>query len=140
MKPSVKLCDLIRCPKLWPDFSGGGAPRCGVMGMVPGHMDHCPDKRLHNLSEMTEVLADLEHRQWRHWTRYMLDNMTPENIERWKRQIKTSYSQLSEKEKESDRVWARKVLARLLKEKMVDVNVITREDLAELRNGESDQS
>lgn len=58
-----------------------------------------------------EELADLEHEQWAHWTRYMLDNLTPENIERWKRQCNTPYSALSEKEKESDREWARKVLA-----------------------------
>ena len=41
----------------------------------------------------------------------MLDNLTPENIERWRRQIETPYSELSEKEKESDRGWARKALA-----------------------------
>ena len=58
---------------------------------------------------LIERLAELEHEQWVHWTRYMLDNLTPENIERWKGQIETPYSELSEKEKESDRVWARKV-------------------------------
>lgn len=62
-------------------------------------------------AEMLEELADLEHEQWVHWTRYMLDNLTPENIGRWKRQCDTPYSALSEKEKESDREWARKVLA-----------------------------
>jgi len=57
-----------------------------------------------------EQLAELEHEQWAHWTKYMLDNLAPENIERWKRQIDTPYSELSEKEKESDRNWARKVI------------------------------
>jgi len=57
-----------------------------------------------------EKLADLEHKQWVHWTKYMLENLTKENIARWKRQINTSYFKLSEKEKESDRVWARKVI------------------------------
>ena len=57
-----------------------------------------------------ERLAALEHEQWAHWTRYMLDNLTPENIERWERQIATPYSDLSESEKESDREWARKVV------------------------------
>ena len=59
---------------------------------------------------MIEKLAALEHEQWAHWTRYMLDNLTPENIERWKRQIETPYSDLTENEKESDRNWARRVL------------------------------
>lgn len=61
-----------------------------------------------------EKLASLEHDQWAHWTGYMLNNLTPENIERWKRQIKTPYSQLTEKEKESDREWARKAYNILL--------------------------
>ncbi len=62
------------------------------------------------MSEMSEVLADLEHQQWAYWTRYMLDNLSAENIERWKKQIETPYSELTDKEKESDRVWARKVI------------------------------
>jgi hypothetical protein len=60
-----------------------------------------------------ERLAALEHNQWTHWTRYMLDNLTPENIERWRRQIATPYAELSEREKESDRQWADLVLAAL---------------------------
>lgn len=60
--------------------------------------------------ELREKLADLEHQQWAHWTRYMLNNLTPENIERWQRQINTPYKNLSEKEKQSDRQWADKVL------------------------------
>jgi len=57
-----------------------------------------------------EMLADLEHQQWAHWTEYMLNNLSDENIERWKVQCQTDYKELSEKEKESDRVWARKVI------------------------------
>lgn len=59
---------------------------------------------------LLEGLANLEHEQWIHWTSYMLSNLTPENIERWKRQCETPYSDLTEKEKRSDREWARKVL------------------------------
>jgi hypothetical protein len=40
----------------------------------------------------------------------MLDNFTPENIVRWRRQIATPYAALSEREKDSDREWADKVL------------------------------
>lgn len=59
---------------------------------------------------LREELADLEHQQWAHWTRYMLNNLTPENTERWLRQVNTPYINLSEQEKESDRRWADKVL------------------------------
>lgn len=62
------------------------------------------------MDELREKLAELEHRQWAHWTRYMLDNLSFENIERWKRQIQTPYNELPEAEKDSDRVWADKVL------------------------------
>jgi hypothetical protein len=61
-------------------------------------------------SAIREKLAELEHIQWSHWTAYMLDNLTPENIEHWRRQISTPYSELSEIEKDSDRKWADKVL------------------------------
>lgn len=56
-----------------------------------------------------ERLAALEHEQWAHWTAYMLANMTPENAERWRRQIATPYAELTEREKDSDREWARRV-------------------------------
>lgn len=59
---------------------------------------------------LREQLADLEHKQWAHWTKYMLNNLTDENKENWKRQIDTDYKDLSEKEKDSDREWADKVL------------------------------
>ncbi len=60
--------------------------------------------------ELLEKVAALEHEQWSHWTEYMLDNLTPENIERWRRQIKIDYSDLTRKEQESDIVWAKKVV------------------------------
>ena len=60
---------------------------------------------------MRDRIAALEHEQWAHWTKYMLDNLTPENIAQWNQQIDTPYSELTEKEKDSDRVWADKVLA-----------------------------
>lgn len=68
---------------------------------------------------LLERLARLEHEQWAHWTRYMLDNLSEENIQRWRRQIDTSYDHLSEEEKESDRRWARRVLALLEEEGVI---------------------
>lgn len=78
--------------------------------------------------ELVEELADLEHAQWAHWTRYMLSTLSPllepvrmvgspeyvkahEALLRWTGQTVTPYGSLSEAEKESDREWARKVLA-----------------------------
>jgi hypothetical protein len=66
------------------------------------------------LKEMTtpirERLAALEHEQWAHWTRYLLDHLTPENVERWRRQIDTPCQRSSEPEKQSDRAWADRIL------------------------------
>jgi len=73
-----------------------------------------PESEAANIqAELIEDLADLEHQQWAHWTEYMLNNLAPENIERWKQQIKTPYSALSEKEKGSDRDWANNVMMTL---------------------------
>lgn len=62
------------------------------------------------MNNVIEDLARLEHQQWAHWTKYMLDNLTPENIERWKKRIETDYSDLTSKEQDSDREWAIKVM------------------------------
>jgi len=63
-----------------------------------------------DMSEVLEKLAKAEHDQWAHWTEYMLNNLTPQNISRWKKQVETQYANLTEIEKESDRKWARIVL------------------------------
>lgn len=81
-------------------------------------------------TELRERLADLEHRQWAHWTRYLLTKMgimhesgglsarallhNPDvrlTLLRWESQVNIAYSNLSESEKNSGRVWADKVLA-----------------------------
>lgn len=59
---------------------------------------------------LLEKLADLEHRQWQSWTAYFLSNLTKENEVRWSEQALKNYAQLSEEDKEKDRVYARKVL------------------------------
>jgi ADP-ribose pyrophosphatase len=59
---------------------------------------------------LLECLAALEHEQWAAWTRHFLSNQTPENVERWEKQLAATYEQLSESEKEADRTWAKKVL------------------------------
>ena len=71
-------------------------------------------------TDLIEKLADLEHKQWGHWTRYFLESYNEDNRKRWNRQANTAYKSLSEKEKESDRVWARKVL-KILKQLNLEV-------------------
>lgn len=68
------------------------------------------------MDELLEKLAALEHEQWAHWTKYMLaqllyhENSANPIVRRWYLQIDTPYHRLSKFEKESDRVWAKKVL------------------------------
>jgi len=58
-----------------------------------------------------EKLADLEHEQWSHWIRYLLlERHDDKDRERWSCQARTDYKDLSEKEKNSDRVWSEKVI------------------------------
>ena len=75
-----------------------------------------------------EKLAALEHESWSGWTKWMLSQIEHEAavigddfyvrdlvmqlpcFKRWTRQMSTPYSELSEKEKESDRVEVRKKL------------------------------
>ena len=63
--------------------------------------------------ELFEQLAAIEHERWADWQKYMhslcdagVDGslcITPINVKHWTRQIETKYSELSEKEKDSDR-------------------------------------
>ena len=80
------------------------------------------------MENLLEDLAELEHQQWAHWTKYMLDRLDElgdkvddkgklgavfdyvEQELNWRRQITTPYSELTEKEKDSDRSWASKSL------------------------------
>ncbi|MBA7681545.1 hypothetical protein ES703_89885 [subsurface metagenome] len=68
------------------------------------------------MDELLEKLAALEHEKWSGWTEYMLKrlgyhpNSSNVWVRRWYRQIATPYSELSQAEKESDRLEARKVL------------------------------
>lgn len=52
---------------------------------------------------LIEKLAAIEHARWSRWHVHCKKNWTPENVSRWDRQARTSYEDLSETEKESDR-------------------------------------
>ncbi len=69
---------------------------------------------------MKELLAHVQHAIWAHWMQYLFSvcqtnddgsvTIPSDKVERWKRQMYTDYYNLSEKEKDSDRHQADKVL------------------------------
>ena len=69
---------------------------------------------------MREKLAELAHDQWSGWMEYLFKKgrfnkdgswtMPPWAVKKWKRQMETPYSELSESEQESDRNEADKFL------------------------------
>lgn len=78
--------------------------------------------------DLRDRIAELEHKQWAHWTKYMLDNLNDENINRWRDQIETPYSELSEKEKDADRKWADITLNLKVKVECPDRKMLTYKD------------
>jgi len=68
-------------------------------------------------ARIIEELADLEHRQWMHWSQYVArEHDIPEKLEeKWNENWKP-YSELSEEMKDKDRKWARKALEIVKKE------------------------
>ncbi|WP_175145610.1 hypothetical protein [Achromobacter ruhlandii] len=84
-------------------------------------MNHEERQRIEDaMSAILEDLAHIEHERWSHWQAYMHSKgvrqadgslLIPRDlIERWDRQIETTYSNLTEKEKEGDREQVRKYL------------------------------
>jgi hypothetical protein len=63
--------------------------------------------------ELLEKLADLEHQQWIEWSKSVSTEVSKERQARWKKYW-VPYSDLDEKVKEQDRVYARKII-KLLK-------------------------
>lgn len=70
--------------------------------------------------QLVEQLAAIEHARWAHWQRYVHDQCEPQGdgalvipaalVERWEAQIETSYADLTEREKSSDREQVQKYL------------------------------
>jgi hypothetical protein len=61
-------------------------------------------------SALIEELADLSHRQWVGWMRYLWRTDSPDQQKRWRRQAGTIYAELPSGEQESDRVEARRTV------------------------------
>ncbi len=72
------------------------------------------------MNNLREQLAALAHEQWAGWMKYLFENSKEADdgsveipaslVARWKRQMATSYHDLPENEKESDRAEAEKIL------------------------------
>lgn len=64
-------------------------------------------------SQLLEEIAAVEHERWSHWQRYLHEqctlqedgslNIPPSLVARWTQQLDTTYAELSEEEKQSDR-------------------------------------
>lgn len=89
----------------------------------PWKCSHSPSPKLDWMEEFVEEGARLEHSRWAGWQRYLHSKCLEMNFEgkkyvyfpvelydRWEKQIETSYFELSEEEKESDRKEVRKYL------------------------------
>lgn len=71
-------------------------------------------------SNSRETIARIQHDIWSRWMKYMLTCgeydkrgnwiMPKEKVERWHRQMNTPYSELTEKERDSDRERADRVM------------------------------
>jgi len=72
---------------------------------------------------LREELSDLEHQQWESWSRYVANDLLKINklavIERWRINW-IPYSELNEKTKDSDRIWADKII-KLINSKFMTV-------------------
>lgn len=63
------------------------------------------------MSAELEKIAKIEHDQWVEWAKSIMkdEDLSPERVKRWKK-LFVPYDQLKEKDKNDDRLWARKVL------------------------------
>lgn len=61
--------------------------------------------------EIIEKLSELEHEQWVEWSKELAEkeNLSKKRLKRWKK-CWIPYSQLSGRQKEFDRIWARKAI------------------------------
>jgi len=77
------------------------------------------------LASLFEELAALEHERWAHWQTFVHAKghrqpdgslvLPPQLVERWERQLKTKYEELTNEEKESDREQVRKYFPLIVK-------------------------
>lgn len=62
---------------------------------------------------LLDKLAEIEHEQWVQWANAVKGEVSLERAKRWEGYM-VPYSELSEKAKDMDRLWATKVIACLI--------------------------
>lgn len=94
----------------------------GAIQFLPAWMVEAVDPIIADKSTaLRESLSDVSHDIWSSWMRWMFTvgtfnedgtwTMPTGLVERWRRQMETPYTELSEREKDSDREQADKILA-----------------------------
>jgi hypothetical protein len=86
-------------------------------------MDH--KEICHRLEIAIDVLADIEHERWAHWQSYLHSKGVRQSdgslvipadlIAKWEYQVVTSFANLSDSEKDSDREQVRKYIPAVAK-------------------------
>ena len=66
-----------------------------------------------NRKELLEALARHSHSEWMEWSKAIAENecLSPARLKRWQGDLWKPYDQLSEDQKEQDRIRAREILA-----------------------------
>jgi hypothetical protein len=74
--------------------------------------------RLNPSEELIEALAEIEHEQWMHWSQAVAGDVSHATRNKWQRSW-VVYDELTEELKETDRVWARKVVELLRQRSLI---------------------
>ncbi|KKN26095.1 hypothetical protein LCGC14_0878120 [marine sediment metagenome] len=128
-KPKEAKCD--NCDKPVDTELEGIVTESGELLCMNYQDEQSVQKPKEDVAELREKLAELAHKQWSGWIKYMFGKclrkadgtmLIPEwGVTRWQRQAYTPYNKLSEKEQESDRAEADKFLALLTEKPIRDI-------------------
>lgn len=68
--------------------------------------------------DLVEALAEIEHEQWMHWSQAVAADVNDATRSKWQRSW-VDYAKLTDDVRESDRIWARKVVTLLRQRKLI---------------------
>lgn len=90
----------------------------------PDLVRHTTGKSAATEAPLLEALSALVHKQWLGWSKGIAEeeDLTDERMDRWEEECWMPYSQLSEEQKEKDRVEARQII-KLLKRRGIELKI-----------------